>query len=118
VRRSSLIERQARGAPRPVVSVVASAGYGKTTLLSHWAERNCQAVAWVSVDEGDNDLKVLLSCMHLALARSRISHPAFLAPTYLYIKKLAKRTADYDVMDVYEWLCDAVQPSFGLGLLM
>ena len=59
--RASLIERLARGGPRPVVSVVAPAGDGKTTLLSQWAERDGQAFAWVSVDEADNDAKVLLS---------------------------------------------------------
>ncbi|MGO9188175.1 MAG: AAA family ATPase, partial [Streptosporangiaceae bacterium] len=67
VRRSSLIERLARGDPRPVVSVVAPAGYGKTTLLSQWAERNGQAFAWVSVDEADNDPKVLLRYVAEAL---------------------------------------------------
>ena len=67
VRRSSLIERLARGDHRPIVSVVAPAGYGKTTLLSQWAERNGQAFAWVSVDEGDNDAKVLLSYVAEAL---------------------------------------------------
>jgi LuxR family maltose regulon positive regulatory protein len=59
VHRSPLIERLARGGSRPIVSVVAPAGYGKTTLLSQWAERNGQAFAWVSVDEADNDPKVL-----------------------------------------------------------
>jgi hypothetical protein len=34
VRRSVLIERLARGDPRPIVPVVAPAGYGKTTLPS------------------------------------------------------------------------------------
>ena len=67
MRRSSLIERLARGDPRPIVSVVAPAGYGKTTLLSQWAERNGQAFAWVSVDEADNDPKVLLSYVAEAL---------------------------------------------------
>ena len=67
VRRSSLIERLARGDPGPIVSVVAPAGYGKTTLLSQWAERNGQAFAWVSVDEADNDPKVLLSYVAEAL---------------------------------------------------
>ena len=67
VRRSSLIERLGRGDPRPIVSVVAPAGYGKTTLLSQWAERNGQAFAWVSVDEADNDPKVLLSYVAAAL---------------------------------------------------
>ena len=54
VSRSSLIERLARDDSRPIVSVVAPAGYGKTTLLSQWAERNGQAFAWVSVDDRDN----------------------------------------------------------------
>ena len=67
VRRSSLIERLVRGDPHPIVSVVAPAGYGKTTLLAQWAERNGQAFAWVSVDEGDNDPKVLLSYVAAAL---------------------------------------------------
>jgi LuxR family maltose regulon positive regulatory protein len=67
VRRSSLIQRLARGGSRPIVSVAAPAGYGKTTLLSQWAERNGQAVAWVSVDEEDNDAKVLLRYVAAAL---------------------------------------------------
>jgi LuxR family maltose regulon positive regulatory protein len=67
VRRSLLIERLAGGDPRPIVSVVAPPGYGKTTLLSQWAERNGQAFAWVSVDEADNDPKVLLSYVAAAL---------------------------------------------------
>jgi LuxR family transcriptional regulator, maltose regulon positive regulatory protein len=67
VRRSSLIERLAHDDSRPIVSVVAPAGYGKTTLLSQWAERNGQAFAWVSVDEADNDTKVLLSYVAEAL---------------------------------------------------
>jgi hypothetical protein len=67
IRRSSLIERLSSGDPRPIVSVVAPAGYGKTTLLAQWAERSSQAFAWVSVDEGDNDPKVLLSYVAEAL---------------------------------------------------
>ena len=67
VRRSLLIERLARGDARPIVSVVAPAGYGKTTLLAQWAERNGQAFAWVSLDERDNDPKVLLTYIAEAL---------------------------------------------------
>jgi LuxR family transcriptional regulator, maltose regulon positive regulatory protein len=67
VRRSSLIERLANGDAPAIVSVVAPAGYGKTTLLSQWAERNDQALAWVSVDERDNDPKVLLTYVAKAL---------------------------------------------------
>ena len=67
VARSSLIERLAGSDPRSIVSVVAPPGYGKTTLLSQWAEGNGQSFAWVSVDEGDNDPKVLLRYVAEAL---------------------------------------------------
>ena len=67
VPRSSLIERLARGDRHPIVSVVAPPGYGKTTVLSQWAERNGQSFAWVSVDERDNDPKVLLTYVAEAL---------------------------------------------------
>jgi LuxR family maltose regulon positive regulatory protein len=67
VRRSLLIERLARGEDRPIVSVAAPAGYGKTTALAQWAGRNGQAFAWVSVDEADNDPKVLLTYVAEAL---------------------------------------------------
>jgi LuxR family transcriptional regulator, maltose regulon positive regulatory protein len=67
VGRLALLERLRRGQPYPIVSVVAPAGYGKTTALSQWAERNGQAFAWVSVDDGDNDPKVLLSYVAEAL---------------------------------------------------
>ena len=67
VPRSSLIERLAHGDGRRVVSVVAPPGYGKTTFLSQWAERNGQSFAWVSVDERDDDPKVLLTYVAEAL---------------------------------------------------
>jgi LuxR family maltose regulon positive regulatory protein len=67
IHRSALIDRLARNGTCPIVSVVAPAGYGKTTLLSQWAQRNGQAFAWVSVDEKDNDPKVLLAYVAEAL---------------------------------------------------
>ena len=67
VRRSPLVERLAHGDRRPIVSVVAPPGYGKTTVLAQWAERNGQSFAWVSVDERDNDPKVLLTYVAQAL---------------------------------------------------
>ena len=67
VRRLALIDRLRKSGSFPVISVVAPAGYGKTTLLSQWAERNGQAFAWVSLDERDNDPKVLLTYVAEAL---------------------------------------------------
>jgi LuxR family maltose regulon positive regulatory protein len=67
-----------RDVTRPIVSVVAPAGYGKTTLLVQWAERSGQAVAWVSLDEQDNDSKVLLGDMARALDAVRpVARPVF-----------------------------------------
>ena len=65
--RASLIKQLADGEPSRIVSVVAPPGYGKTTLLSQWAEASGQAFAWLSVDQGDNDPKVLLSYVAEAL---------------------------------------------------
>ena len=62
-----LLDRLANGDGRRLVSVAAPAGYGKTTLLSQWAARDTQAFAWVSVEEPDNDPKVLLTYVAEAL---------------------------------------------------
>jgi hypothetical protein len=67
IRRPLLLERLRAGDRGPIVSVVAPPGYGKTTLLAEWAEANGQSFAWVSVDEADNDPKVLLSYVAEAL---------------------------------------------------
>jgi LuxR family transcriptional regulator, maltose regulon positive regulatory protein len=67
VPRLALIDRLRQGKSVPVLSVVAPPGYGKTTLLAQWAERNGQAFAWVSLDERDNDPKVLLTYVAAAL---------------------------------------------------
>src|SRR5690349_8718245 len=59
--RGSLLERLQHDGSGPIVSVVAPAGYGKTTLLAQWADGDPRPFAWVSLDETDNDPKALLS---------------------------------------------------------
>src|SRR5438128_4897098 len=39
----------------PLTLLSASAGFGKTTLLSAWASQSTRAVAWLTLDEEDND---------------------------------------------------------------
>lgn len=39
----------------PLTLLSASAGFGKTTLFSDWASQNASQVAWLSLDEQDND---------------------------------------------------------------
>lgn len=57
------------GAAEPVVSVLAPPGYGKTTLLTQWAERLGPDVAWVSCERADNDPATLWDHIVTALAR-------------------------------------------------
>ncbi len=61
VSRPRLIEELNAGLRRKLTLVSAPAGFGKTTLLSDWANQNTLAAAWVSIDEGDNDLACFLT---------------------------------------------------------
>ena len=49
--------------------VIASAGYGKTTLLSAWIEQLHCPHTWLTLDDGDNELPIFLSYF-LAAVRS------------------------------------------------
>jgi hypothetical protein len=51
VSRTALVNRLRAAGAFPLVLVVAPAGYGKTTLLSQWANRDVRPFAWVSIDE-------------------------------------------------------------------
>jgi LuxR family transcriptional regulator, maltose regulon positive regulatory protein len=70
VRRNALVERLRKAETVSVVAITAPAGYGKTTLLAEWAERDRRPFAWVSVDEADGDPVVFLG--HVAVALDRI----------------------------------------------
>jgi ATP/maltotriose-dependent transcriptional regulator MalT len=46
----------AEGITRPLTLLAAPPGFGKTTLLAEWAEATAEpAVAWLSLDDDDND---------------------------------------------------------------
>jgi len=55
VLRPRLIERLNECLHCKLVLVSAPAGFGKTTLVSEWVARCERSVAWLSLDEGDND---------------------------------------------------------------
>ena len=53
----------------PVVTVVAPAGYGKTTLIARWAEADPRLFAWVALDGGDDDATMFLRYIAAAIHR-------------------------------------------------
>jgi LuxR family maltose regulon positive regulatory protein len=55
VPRPRLIERLNAGLQRKLTLISAPAGFGKTTLVSDWVRHIDLAVAWLSLDGGDND---------------------------------------------------------------
>jgi LuxR family maltose regulon positive regulatory protein len=69
VSRAELVDRLVGANDVPIASVVAPAGYGKTTVLAEWAHRESSRVAWLSLDRHDNDLGVLLPYLAAALDR-------------------------------------------------
>ncbi len=68
VARSRLSERLGRGDEAVLTLVSAPAGFGKTTLLTEWlAGAEGRSIAWVSLDERDNDPVVFWTYLISAL---------------------------------------------------
>jgi LuxR family maltose regulon positive regulatory protein len=78
--RTGLVDRLLASGSVPLVCVVGPAGYGKTTLLAQWAEREPRPVAWISVDQRDNDPAVLLRYLGVALDRIEPIDPRVVQP--------------------------------------
>ncbi len=55
VRRLRLVERLNEGLHRKLTLISAPAGFGKTTLVSEWVAGCGLPVAWLSLDQADND---------------------------------------------------------------
>ena len=56
--------------PAPAVAmIIAPPGYGKTVLLADWAAGRQQDVAWLTLDEFDNEPSVLLTYLAAAIDR-------------------------------------------------
>ncbi len=67
VPRPRLIEPLNEGLHRKLTLVSAPAGFGKTTLVCEWIAHCDRPVAWLSLDEGDNDLPRFLAYVVAAL---------------------------------------------------
>ena len=67
VLRSRLIERLNEGLHCKLTLISAPAGFGKTTLVSEWVTGRERPAAWLSLDEGDNDIARFLAYLVAAL---------------------------------------------------
>ena len=78
--RERLLERLRSGSDRRLTLVACPAGFGKTTLLAEWREADAERkpVAWLTLDEGDNDPVVLWTHAIEALRRASpaVARPA------------------------------------------
>src|SRR5215213_10542861 len=75
VPRKALLDLLEASSRTPVAAILAPPGYGKTTLLAQWAERDPRAFGWLTINRGDNDLGVLLRDLAAALARIEPARP-------------------------------------------
>ena len=69
ISRPRLVEQLDAGLHRKLSLISAPAGFGKSTLVTSWIAEHDRPVAWLSLDEHDNDLARFLRYLVAALQR-------------------------------------------------
>ena len=110
--RQRLLARLDQGSAGQFTLVAAPAGYGKTTLLAQWIARQDLPVAWLALEESDNELAVFLEDVIAAVGtaspdslrtiRSLLARPG-LPPIELLVRELAN---DLDELDEFILVLD------------
>jgi len=67
VTRHRLLELLDNALEVPLTLVSAPAGYGKSVLVSQWAERQELPCVWLSLDQGDSELRLFLAYVLAAI---------------------------------------------------
>jgi len=105
VRRQRLHEQMDLGLETPLTVVSAPAGYGKSMLVSHWAESLDHPCAWVSLDRTDSELEPFVAYFLAAVESlfpescretATLLHAANLPPVPVVARSLAN---ELDVLD-------------------
>ncbi|UCH60376.1 MAG: hypothetical protein JSV61_02575 [Anaerolineales bacterium] len=80
VLRPRLIKKLNAGLHHKLTLISAPAGFGKTTLIGEWVAGCGRPVAWLSLDEGDNDPTRFLTYLVAALQTLALSEVEGIAP--------------------------------------
>jgi len=75
VRRPRLVATLANQDGPPLIVIVAPAGFGKTTLLTEWADRDPRPFAWLTLDGRHDDPMVLLRAVSRAVDAASAAAP-------------------------------------------
>jgi LuxR family transcriptional regulator, maltose regulon positive regulatory protein len=124
VPRARLIRRLAEARDVPVVVVVAPAGYGKTTVLSEWAEQDPRPFAWIRLDAAHDDADTLIASVGDALgAAGQAATPADLAACvaaapdpFVLVLDDVDALRPSDAFEVLQAIAEAMPPGSQLAL--
>ena len=93
--RTRAIERMDQALAYPLTIINAPSGYGKSTLVAAWARETSARVAWLLLDENDNDPTRFST--HLLAALDRVV-PGLLAAGLRYVKDARKHLVDVSLI--------------------
>jgi LuxR family maltose regulon positive regulatory protein len=82
VARPRLTAQLDKGLQQALILVSAPAGFGKTSLLADWSQRNHRGIAWVALDSDDNDPVRLWRHVTVALDRVRPGSADRIGPVF------------------------------------
>ena len=102
VSRPRLVARMNAATEARLVVVSAPAGWGKTTLVAEWAQQADLPVAWVSIDEADNDPFLFFQAVASALAHI---HPMRLDDVLVMLRSpelVGERAIDEAILSAIE----------------
>jgi LuxR family maltose regulon positive regulatory protein len=105
VPRPHLVERLQQAMERPLTLIAAPAGFGKTTLLSSWLEHASFPVAWLSLEQDDDDLTRFWSYVFAAISSV---HQGSEAPAMALLQGLAHQELPSIETVLTPWINDLV----------
>ena len=103
VDRSRLVRLLTTEPRRRVVSVVAPAGYGKSTLLAEWIATVDQPVAWLTLDDLDNDPAVLVAHLAAAFHRVRPVAPRIMSAMHAAGERILSTAVPRLAAELHRW---------------